>query len=321
MSYSFTRRDFLRLIAAGAAFAAVPWKALAERLSPPLARRALGKTGVQVPILGFGTAQSGTELSVEEGARLFTAALERGINYFDTAPEFAGYGKAQVQLGHAFKERRNEVFLATKCAKAKADEAMKLLESNLRELQTDHVDLIYVHSLGDDMMDLKVITGPGGVMEFLEKARREGLARFVGVTGHNRPDRFLPILRDYDLDVMMNCVNFVDRHTYNFEEKVWPVAAQRNVGLVAMKVFGGSQHSKDATARLPVEHHHAALRYALSLPNVACAVVGMKSLEELERNLAWARGFTPLDEQELASLRDLGRSLAAEWKDHLGVVA
>ncbi len=321
MRYSLDRRAFLRVALAGAALASLSWRALADRVSSsPLPRRALGRTGAQVPIIGYGTAQTGIERSVKEGVRLFESALERGLNYFDTAPEYTGYGKSQIQLGHAFKERRGEVFLTTKCAKAKADEAMRLLESNLKELQTDHVDLLYVHSLGADEMDLKVITGPGGVMEFLEKAKRTGLARFVGVTGHNRPDRFLPILEDYDIDVIMNSVNFVDRHTYNFEEKVWPVAARRNVALVAMKVFGGSLHSRDSTSRLPVEHHDAAFRYALSLPNMACAVIGMKNQEELERNLAWAKSFKPLSDEEMSSLEDLGKRLAAEWKDHLGVV-
>ncbi len=324
MDKSFSRREFLQSSLAAAAFAGLASKAPSAAGGPAassLPSRVLGKTAVQVPLLGFGTAQTGMARTIEEGVQVFHKALELGINYFDSAPEFAGYGKAQVQLGHAFKDRRKEVFLTTKCAKNKADEALKLLESNLKEMQTDYTDLVYVHSLGADERDMKTVTGPGGVMEFLQTAKRDGLARFVGVTGHNRADRFLPILKDYDLDVIMNAVNFVDRNTYDFEGKIWPVAAEKNVGLVAMKVFGGSQGNNQHNSKLPAEHHQLALRYALSLPGVSCAVVGMKTVEEVQRNVDWIKQYAPLNEQERAQLDTLGKTIAAAWKDHLGKVA
>lgn len=327
MRGNFSRRNFLQTAMWATAFAALSGRLQATALgtgtlgNEALPRRALGKTGVEVPILGYGCAQVGTERSIHEGVQLFQQALELGITYFDTAPEWSGYGKSQVQLGHAFKGRRQDIFLTTKAAKPKADEALRVLEKSLKELQTDYVDLLYVHSIGADEMDIDVVTAPGGAMEFLDRARKAGMAKYIGVTGHNRPDRFVRVLKDFDIDVMMNSVNFVDRHTYNFEEKVWPVAAEKNVGLVAMKIFGGSLGSKTADAKLPPEHHEAAFRYALSLPNVACAVVGMKTLQELQRNLEWARSFKPMSETEIAALRPVGQQLAANWKDHLGKVA
>lgn len=320
----FSRREFLQSSIAAAALAGMASSNATSAADAPAASslpsQVLGKTGVQVPLLGMGTAQMGIARSIEEGVQVLHKALELGINYFDSAPEFAGYGKAQLQLGHAFKDRRKEVFLTTKCARNRADEALKLLESNLKEMQTDYTDLVYVHSLGADERDMKTVTGPGGVMEFLQKAKRDGLARFVGVTGHNRADRFLPILKDYDLDVIMNAVNFVDRNTYNFEEKIWPVAAEKNVGLVAMKVFGGSQGNNEHNSKLPLHHHQLALRYALSIPGVSCAVVGMKTVEEVQRNVDWVKQFAPLNEQERAQLDGLGKTIAASWKDHLGKV-
>jgi len=317
------RRTFLKTSVSGAAAAALALAGGSKSFgaAAPLQQRVLGKTGVKVPILGYGAAQVGTERTVAEGVQLFQQAYEMGISYFDTAPEFAGYGKSQVQLGHAFKSMRDKVFITTKCARAKGDEAMRLLEQNLKELQSDYADLVYVHSIGGDDMDFKTLTSPGGAMEFLVRAKQQGLARFVGVTGHNRPQRFVDVLRDFDIDVVMNAVNFVDRHTYNFEEKVWPVAAEKQVGLVAMKVFGGSQGTvPKATAKLPVEHHEQALRYALSLPNVSLAILGMKTLDELKRNVEWARNFKPMTPEEIAGLQDLGKQLAAQWKEHLGQV-
>ena len=320
MSSSVSRREFLRFGLAGAA-ATLGGLALrsfgaSESSGWALPTRVLGKTGVQAPILGFGSAPTGTERSLEDGIKLFQAALDMGVSHFDTAPDFAGYGKAQVQLGHAFKGRRKDVFLATKCFKPRANDALKLLERDLKELQTDHVDLVYAHSLGSDEMDPETVMRPGGVMEFLVKAKREGLTRFVGVSGHNRPDRFVRILENYDIDVIMNSVNFVDCHTYNFEEKVWPLAARRNVGLVAMKVFGGGKEK----SLLPVEHHSVAFRYALSLPHVTSAVIGMKNLDELKRNVEWAKNFKPIGREEVAALQTLGKTLAANWREHLGSV-
>jgi predicted aldo/keto reductase-like oxidoreductase len=95
------------------------------------------------------------------------------------------------------------------------------------------------------------------------------LTRFVGLSGHNRPARFLSALRQFDIDVLLNAVNFADRHSCNFEEIVWPAAARANIGLIAMKVFGGAQHPPPSTlshSQMPPEYHDMAFRYALSQP-------------------------------------------------------
>ncbi|HTL62016.1 MAG TPA: hypothetical protein VL261_10255 [Nitrospira sp.] len=119
-------------------------------------------------------------------------------------------------------------------------------------------------------------------------------------------------------------VNFVDRHTYNFEEQVWPSAAHENIGLIAMKVYGGAldpppvrlSHSK-----MPVEYHDAAFRYALSLPHVSCALIGMATPWELEQHLQRARTFQPLSAVAMKRLQETGAPLARRWIDHLGPVA
>lgn len=317
MERSLNRREFL---------AATSALVLGTEVSPeaaekaPLPQRALGRTGVRVPILGFGTAPAGIRRSLQIGADLYHEAIELGVNYFDTAPSHTGYGRAQAQLGQVIRSRRKELFLATKCHEARGDAALRMLERNLKELKTDHADLVYVHSLGD--LDLRTVTSKNGILPALLKAKREGLARFIGVTGHHRPHKFLRVLQDFDLDVIMCAVNFVDRHTYGFEQKVWPTAAKHQVGLVAMKVFGGMVYSDKgmSNSRMPREHLDNAFRYALSVPNVSLAVVGMATREELHQNVARARRFQPLTDQEKQTLNVTGRRLASRWGAHLGSV-
>ena len=295
-----------------------------QNSTPRIPARSLGKTGVTLPILGFGTAPTGRRLSTRDAVRLYETAFREGITYFDTAPEFAGYGKAQSQLSHFLKQVRPQIFLVTKCYEPDGERALKLLESNLRELGTTYADLVFVHSVGADKMDPGVVFSKHGTYAALMRAKSLGLARFVGLSGHSRPSRFVHALRQFDIDVLLNAVNFVDRHTYNFEEQVWPAAAQANIGLIAMKVFGGAQDPPPNTlshSQMPVEYHDMAFRYALSQPHVCCAIIGMATHRELEENLDRARMFKPLSIGEARRLHDVGVLFARQWTNHLGPVS
>jgi predicted aldo/keto reductase-like oxidoreductase len=290
----------------------------------PIPARVLGKTGVTLPILGFGTAAAGVRLNTRDAVQLYEAAFRDGITYFDTAPDFAGYGNAQTQLSYLLKQVRSEIFLVTKCYEPDGERALRLLESNLRELGTTYADVVFVHSVGADKMDPRVVFGKHGTYAALMKAKSLGLTRFVGLSGHSRPSRFVKALRYVEIDVLLNAVNFIDRHTYNFEEQVWPAAAQSNIGLIAMKVFGGAQSpppSSFSHSRMPVEYHDLAFRYALTQPHVCCAVIGMATHHELEENLVRARRFHPLSVGETRRLQDVGALLARQWTDHLGPVS
>ena len=286
--------------------------------------RSLGKTGVTLPILGFGTAAAGLRLNTRDAVTLYETAFREGITYFDTAPEFAGYGKAQHQLRHLLSQARPHIFLVTKCFEPDGERALKLLENNLRELGTTYADLVFVHSVGADKMDPNIVFSRNGTYAALMKAKSLGLTRLVGLSGHNRPARFLHAVRHFDIDVLLNAVNFVDHHTYNFEEHVWPVAAQANIGLIAMKVFGGAQDLPPnmlSHSQMPVEYHDMAFRYALSRPYVCCATIGMATHRELEENLRRARMFQPLSVGEARRLHDAGALLARQWTAHFGPVS
>ncbi len=285
--------------------------------------RILGRTGERISVLGFGTAPAGTRLNLRQAVKLYEEAFDLGVNYFDTAPDFAGYGKAQEQLSYFLRDRRKKVFLVTKCFEPQGDKALRLLENNLRQLKTDYADLVFVHSVGNDKMDPKVVFGRNGCLAGLMRAKAKGLARFVGLSGHNRPERFVDALKNFDVDVLLNVVNFADQHTYNFEQNVWPLAVKKRVGLIAMKVYGGQLSNQGRSLShtlMPRPHLNAAFRYALSQPAVGSAVIGMATSEELRLNAQWAKNFKPLTAREMAQLREAGKKLAIEWGPHFGSV-
>jgi hypothetical protein len=149
----------------------------------------------------------------------------------------------------------------------------------------------------------------------------------VGFTSHSRPGNACRAIEAAaELDVVMLAMNYVERHVYGFEVTVLPTALRRGLGVAAMKVYGGSpdmRYDKPVgsamTARGETDHE-LALRYALSLPGVAVAVVGMYDALELERNVAWARGFRPLDDAERSRLEARGREVAPSWGTRYGPV-
>jgi uncharacterized protein len=313
-----SRRDFLRAGAAGAAVVlgnALPaWGAGAK-----LPQRTLGGTGVRVPILGLGTVAVGNLTDARQAAALLHKAIDLGVTYIDTAPShtrialMTGYARAQSYLKGVLKERRKEVFLVTKCLETDGARTIDLLKKNLDELGVEQVDLAHTHSIGHAVYDFDTLIGDGGPMAALERARKEGLTRFVGITGHNRPEKFARVIARRQIDVMMNAVNIVDRHTYAFEDLVWLEARKRKIGLVAMKVFGGGI----TQCKMPARLVHASFRFAQSVQGVALTVIGMGSEKELEQNVEWARTFKPMTAEEAADFKKQTLDLARDGGPHL----
>jgi uncharacterized protein len=315
-----SRRDFLLTSSAGALALTTGDSAGADDKTP-LPKKTLGRTGVKVPIIGLGTAALGFRKE-KEAVAFANQCIDSGITYLDTAPELGGYGKAQKYLGEVLRTRRKEVFVVTKCYEPDGEAALKLLKQNLEELQIEQADLVHAHSIGADKMDPKIVFSKTGVCRALDKAKKDGLTRFVGVSGHNRPGRFLLALREWEFDVMMNAVSIVSRHIYDFESKVWPIAAKKKVALAAMKVFGGAANgsANPKGSRVSDELKPAALRYALGLPQVSVVVVGIHDEAELKQNLAWAKSFKPLTDDELSELEKKTKALAGKWGNVYGQV-
>lgn len=323
-----SRRGFVRGASAAAWGATVGSVSAAERPaatgSGDLPRRVLGKTGLKVTCMTLGTAPCGIAKTIapEGVARVVNQALDQGINFVDTSP---GYGNAEEGVGLGLGRRRKQIFLATKVRADTVGDAEKKLARSLATLKTDYVDVLYFHDLGD--RDVERARDPDGVFTWLLKQKQAGKCRFVGISGHNLPGRFPVFLETGQVDVIMVTINFVDRHTYAFEEKVLPIARKHKVGIFAMKVFGGpdpksgSWGNPKAKPYVGQERVELAIRYALSTPGVTAANLGVHNVEQVRQNVGIVRRFRPLSPEERKRLAKLGGELAGQWGDHFGPVS
>lgn len=336
-----SRREFVRsgsLFLAGAAlglsrsavvFPAEEAKAAekpARTDTPSIPRRVLGRTGVEVSILGLGTAclghQNDNNPEISKLIDVYGEAIDRGINYVDTGRI---YGRAEEALQAVLKTRRDKVFLVTKAWANTLEEAEKSFNESMKKLGVDHVDVLHLHSTGDK--DIDKVLGKGGSWEFMEKAKSDGRARFLGITGHSRPANFLRLLETGKVDVMMVAMNFVDRHIYGFEEKVLPAARKQKTGVMAMKVFGGIKGGfknypsrTPFPAQMPEEFHKRSMAYVKALEGVTGMVIGVHSREQLLENIKNAVETKPLSREEFDKLCEEGKTLASGWRDRFGPV-
>lgn len=325
------RREFIRQAGAGVVVGALAPASLMADGQPQsgtpstgsvmdLPARRLGRIGRQVPVLSFGTAPMGHALySQEDFDEVIHAALDAGLIYMDTAPT---YDVSQERLGRTVERRRGDIFLVTKTRAKTRDDALRDVERSLQQLRTDYADACLIHNLGDLAGDAAL--GSGGTLEGLIEARRRGWIRHIGCSGHMLPGRFIPVIETGEIDLIMVAMNFVDRNTYNFEEKVLPVARKHDCGIACMKVYGGvtggwDGYSKRRPGRLAGdEHRQAAVDYALSIPGVSTCVIGMKTLGELRLAIEAVRNHQPLQGQRREDVLALGVKMAGEWKAHLG---
>ncbi|MCP5117310.1 MAG: aldo/keto reductase, partial [bacterium] len=273
---------------------------------------------LEVGILGIGTAPFGRpDMSQAEVNRVVDAAIDAGINYLDTAPI---YGLSERRLGEALQGKRDKFILVTKVEATSLNDASWMVRESLMKLKTDYLDVVHLHNVGrtDRFPSLDVLLASDGALEALRRLKKKGVIRHIGLTNHMRPKRALPVMDTGDIEVVMCAANFVDRHTYNFEETVFAEAGKRGMGVVAMKILGGRT---DAGAKLSGEEHYKdAVRYALSIPGLSVAIMGMKSVAELEKGLAIATSHEPFSDEELSRLEKKGKAMAAEWGELRGPV-
>ena len=288
----------------------------ALRAASGLEMRLLGKTGMKVSVLGIGTAPLGDpNVSGKEAHRVVDAAIDHGINYLDTAPI---YRQAERRLGPALKGKRSKFVLVTKVEATSRQDAIWQVRESLQKCQTDYFDLVHVHNVGrtDRFPSLDILLGEDGALAGLEKLKTDGAVRHIGMTCHLRPKRALPVMRSGRVEAVMSAVNYIDRHIYNFEETVFAEAAERGMGIVAMKILGGAKG--DGAILSDPQHYERAVRYALGIPGLSVAIMGMKSVAELEQAVATVKAYQPLGPQELSEALADGKSMAAELGEHRG---
>jgi aryl-alcohol dehydrogenase-like predicted oxidoreductase len=315
------RRDFLKQAAITAAAVASASQMTASPTTPtdPIARRTLGKTGEKLSILGFG----GIVVMDEDSgaaANIVAEAVDRGINYFDVAPS---YGNAQERLGPALAPYRNKCFLACKTEGRMKDDSRAQLEQSLKLLKTDHLDLYQFHAL-TKMSDLDKVLGPGGAMETMEAAKKEGKIRYIGFSVHS-VETALAAMDRYNFDTILFPVNWVLFTQANFGPQILKRAQEKQMGTLALK--GMAKTVWDADQR---QHHpepkcwyqpagfpqeaSLGLRWTLGHPITAAIPPGDERYFRLALDVA--QNYKPLEAAEEQAL--LGGGHGVEPIFHLG---
>jgi aryl-alcohol dehydrogenase-like predicted oxidoreductase len=271
-------------------------------------QRPFGKTGERFSILSFGAQRivDSHGCSEEEAVRMFNHAIDSRIRQFDTAWRYAG-GQSEQRIGKVSGGRGGETWIATKGSSRDRDKARSQLEDSLRGFQAGCVDEWRMHDIVS-LQELDEITAPGGALEAAVGAPDEGLVRYVSISGHANPQVQMEALERFPFDSVLCPISALDHFMLSFVEELLPVANASGVAVVGMKAMG--------LGRLAHIYDRALCdTFSLSISN---AVVGMESMEELERNLAVAETYQLLtDEERLELLRDALPTVTSEampWK-------
>lgn len=344
------RRDFLKVGGASLALtltsAAIPSGARAEsqtQLTPaptnPVNARAiqdmmptrnLGKTGFRVGIFGLG-GQGALEKPDNESVAvpLIERALELGVNYFDTSAIYGGPHRwSERYLGKALLGYRDDVFVATKTKERTRDAALRNIEVSLKLLNTDHVDCWQLHDVGIQE-DVDQIFAKDGAIHALIQAKEQKIVRHLGVTGRFRPEALIEAINRFPFDTVLMAVNAADQYHYPFEPKLLPLAVEKQMGIIAMKVMARGRilsswtpppvevqkHSWEGTGAIATRPGTLTKRetmfYNLSLP-ISTAIVGCDNIHQVEECVQFAREFTPLTQAQMAELEARTQPIARQ---------
>ncbi len=306
-----SRRGFLGSgIAAAATKHLLPFN---PRTHAAMPTHNLGRTGFKVGILSLG-GQATLEIpgKEKESEAIINRALDLGINYIDSAAGY-GDGTSEKHIGLVIKTRRKEAFITSKTADRTYDGSMRFLERTLRNMNTDHLDLWQIHNLQTNEQ-LEQIFAPNGAIKALEKARSEGMANFIGVTGHYEPTVLVQAIDRFPFDTILLAINAADRHYLSFQDHLLPSAMQQQMGTISMKVATRGRMLSTWTPPPPEQQPERlrtkrsgaitieeALAYNLSLP-VSTTIIGVDTVAQLEQNVAFASKFNPLSEAQMKAL-------------------
>lgn len=292
-------------------------------------KRTLGKTGMEVSVLGFGGAEIGYQgVPIEQVERLLDKALNAGLNVIDTAE---CYRNSEELIGRAIGKRRKEYFLFTKCGHASGfdlpdwDPAMleQQIDRSLKRLQTDTVDLLQLHSCSKDLLD------KGDVIRVLEKARDAGKTRFIGYSGDGEDARFA--INSGRFDTLQTSINIADQEALRL---TLPLAHDRQMGIIAKRPIANAAWR---TGSRPQDAYHQpywdrlqkldyeflkenlsesisiALRFTLGSPGVSTAIVGTTNPDRWSENAKFLEAG-PLSPEEYETIRDRWEEVAGpDW--------
>lgn len=257
-----------------------------------------GRTGQQFPLLSFGAQRIVDEhnCTEEEAIAIVNRAIDEGITYYDTAPSYSK-GQSEERLGKALAlhGRRKDVWIATKTNDRTRDGSLKLLEESLKRLQTDHVEEWRLHNIMT-MEELDKCFAKGGALEALIEAKEQGVIKHISISGHTNPRVQLEAIDRYPFDSALVALSAADHLVYSFAHEFLPKANEKGIAVIGMKVM--------ALGKL-APWYEKALQYTFSLP-ISTSIVGMESMEQLEKNLSIAKSFKPMTElEQLAFLKEI----------------
>jgi aryl-alcohol dehydrogenase-like predicted oxidoreductase len=324
------RREFLKAgtaIAAGmvaqtalpTAASTIPGLPSNPKTQGAMPTRNLGKTGYRVGLFSLG-GQAALEHAnnADVAVPIINKALDLGVNYIDTSSIYGGPQRwSERYIGEVMKTRRNEAFLASKSRERTKDASLRMLEESFKLLNTDHLDLWQVHDIGSDN-EVQQIFAKGGAMEAFVQAKDQKLVRYLGITGHFRPEPLIECIHRYPFDAILLAVNAADPHHYSFSAQLLPLAVEKQMGIIGMKVPARGRILSSWTPP-PIEQQKKmwegmvlaptpgtldmkqAVSYALSLP-ISTIIIGCDSMAQLEQNVQLAREFTPYNQKQMEAL-------------------
>jgi uncharacterized protein len=291
--------------------------------------RNLGKTGYRVGVFSLGGQAALERANNEEvSVAIVNRALDLGVNYLDTSSIYGGPERWSEQyIGKVMKTRRSEAFLASKTKERTRDASMQMIEKSLKLLQTDHLDLWQLHDIGT-MTDVNEVFAKGGAMEALLEMREQKVVRYLGITGHYRPDSLIECIHRYPFDTILMALNAADPHQFSFRDQLLPLAVEKQMGIVGMKVpargrilstwtpppIEQQKHMWEGMVLAPTPGAitmREALYYTLSHP-VSTVIIGCDTVAQLEENVALARAYTPLSNAQMAALEAKTESVASQ---------
>ena len=255
--------------------------------------RPLGKTGINTTIVGLGGegvlrtfGKTGPAKSV------IGEAVSQGIRYFDSARAYAGSEGYYGSYWPFNKEARSRIFQTSKSASRDYEGAMADLKTTLRTMGIDHLDLWQIHDVRtkEDILDIE---GPGGALEAFLEAKNQGLIKHIGVTGHHDPAILSYCVDNWPVDTVLLPVNPVEGALGGFLTQTLPIAVDKGIGVIGMKVLGASNYIYEELGATP----ELLMRYALS-QNVSTIIVGCSSPAEVQTLAKMGRDFKPMSAEE-----------------------
>jgi predicted aldo/keto reductase-like oxidoreductase len=258
----------------------------------------LGKTGVSIPRIACGLGSRFCSIEkTDDALRLLNYALDNGLYYWDTAWAYENTNlgiTSEERLGEVIKSRRDEIFLSTKVTSRDPEEAMRQIETSLKRLKTDHLDMLKIHDV-QTPSDVDVISAKGNLINILLRMKEQGLTRFIGFSGHTEAAALKLMAEKGIFDSMLMAMNHYGGNKEQRQELVIPAAKTQKMGVMLMKVVRPRETVKELDPK-------DLIRYALSLNGPDGIILGMDSLDVVNSNLEILRNFKPMEETRMKEI-------------------